>query len=618
MRSTELYRELVDHLGCGVFVVGSDHRIAVWNDRMSQLSRISEARAVGARVDELLPHLMDGRVGSALRAALTMGRSSVLSCAIHRRPVLKLDTAPPHAAVIHAMPGPPPRAMVVLRDASSDIDFSERFEALHAQSAARAKALRLEQDRLHQFAQFDPLTGLANRHKVRHHLQSIFEQHALHGHTGAVLMLDIDRFADINCSAGTSIADEVLRGVASRLIDSVRPADTVARLGGDKFVVVLERIRSVADAEATGRRLLHVFDAPFVFDNREIFLTASVGLTVFSTDQCNADRLLTNVETAVGRAKKEGGGGFQIYRGGMDEEVSHRLMLHAALRHASENGEFKVVYQPQVAFPGNIIVGVEALLRWSHPVWGPVSPLEFVPILEESGMIVQVGEWVLREACRQGRQWRQAGLPSFRVSVNVSTRQFRGDVLQQAVAKALADTEFPASDLELEVTESMLMNDVESSDRMLSTLKRLGVRVAIDDFGTGYSSLSYLRRFPVDTLKIDRDFTRNIATCPDDRAICETIITLGNVLQLDVLAEGVETESQLDRLRKAGCNLYQGFFFGRPMAASELGPWMAAQALVPDDMLASVLDASRPEPAPPAPVLTPCVTPNPDASSEYL
>ena len=274
--------------------------------------------------------------------------------------------------------------------------------------------------------------------------------------------------------------------------------------------MILDGIESVEDARTAGHRLLRAFDRSFLTEGHELFLTASVGVTVFPMDDCTADRLLSNAETAVGRAKRQGGGSFQMYSGHMDADAAHRLSMHLALRRALDNDEFRLVYQPQVSFPDNALIGVEALLRWDHPERGQVSPGEFVPLLEESGLIVSVGAWVMLEACRQVAEWQQRGLTDLRVCVNVSARQFRGTVLQDAVAHALGETGLSASAFELELTESLLMKDVDSSNRILAELKHMGVRIAIDDFGTGYSSLAYLRRFPVDTLKIDRDFTRNI------------------------------------------------------------------------------------------------------------
>ena len=598
MHSTDLYRELVDRLSCGVVVVGPDRRIEVWNDWMTHASGIPATAAVGAPFDRIFAQMRSDRCTWAVRAALTGGRSSILSCALHDRPLLTSSKAPAHSVTIHAIAGPEPRAMVTVRDTSAEVEFSSRLEASSARNQAQQAALRREKDRFTHVTHFDPVTGLANRQKVRNYLAGALVRCLAEDRMGALLLLDVDRFADVNSSVGPKAADQVLRSVAARLADTIRPSDTVARLGGDEFVVVLDGIEDVDDAQAAGYRLLHAFEQPFVVGGHELFLTASIGVTVFPMDDCTADRLLTNAETAVGRAKKQGGAGFQMYSGQMDAEVAERFAMHSALRRAVDNQDFTLVYQPQVNFPANTLVGVEALIRWTHPDRGPVSPGEFIPLLEESGLITQVGAWVLHESCRQAVDWRAAGLPCFRVSVNVSARQFRGSVLQDAVARALSETGFPAEDLELELTESLLMKDIDSSRRILAELKHMGVRVAIDDFGTGYSSLAYLRRFPVDTLKIDRDFTKNITVSGDDLAICRTIVTLGKTLEMEVLAEGVETPEQLELLCDTGCDLFQGFYFGRPMTERSLAEWIdqRREPVIADDLLTKLLSASAGKP----------------------
>ncbi len=575
MRSLALYRELLDHVGCGVMVLDAHQRIELCNDWLLRCAQLDHREVSGREFGSIFPEAAEGRCGQVIRAALSGGRSGLLSSALHERPLLKSASAPEHSVVVHAPPGPLRRAIIEVWDASRDFESSERLQALEIETSAHKAALQRERDRVTLATQFDPVTGLANRNQVREYLTVALARCRLHDRMGALVHIDIDRFADINRSVGPRVADRVLRSVAARLAEAIRPVDAVARLGTDEFVVVVDRVKTVDDALASGGRLLEAFDRPFAVDGHELFLTACAGITVFPSDEASVDGLLSNAETAVKGAKRHGRGGIQIYTEGMDAEVRRRVAMHADLRRAVDNHEFSLVYQPQVEAAGAEVIGVEALLRWTHPRDGFVSPGEFIPLLEESGLITQVGAWVLRESCRQGTEWRAKGISDFRVSVNVSARQFRDDVLPHAVAQALDDTGFPAQDLELELTESLLMKDVDQSDRMLSELKRMGVRIAIDDFGTGYSSLAYLKRFPVDTLKIDRDFTRNISTNAEDLAICRTIVALGKTLELKVLAEGVETSEQLRNLSHAGCDAFQGFFFGRPMPPAAIAEWWA-------------------------------------------
>ena len=597
MRSGQLYSELVDRLTCGVMLIGRSQRIEVWNDWMSRASGIAAEQACGALWSEVLSDAAHGRSGQAIRAALTAGRGGILSAALHHRPLLTHRDAPPHSVVVYALAGPEPRALVVVRDATAEVEFTSQLDAISAENEAQRIALRREQDRFTHMTHFDPLTGLANRQKVRTYLAGALGRCLGQDRMGALLLLDLDRFSDVNSSLGAQAADQVLRLVAARLADTVRPTDIVARIGGDEFVVVLEGIDNVDDAHVAAERLLNAFEAPFHVETEELFVSASIGVTVFPADDCTADRLLTKAKTALGLAKTQGGASLQMYSGQMDAEVAQRVSMQAALRHAVQDQSFQLVYQPQLRGPQESLLGVEALLRWSHPERGPVSPGEFIPILEDSGLITSVGAWVIMEACRQGMRWRRAGIAPFRVSVNVSARQFRGTVLQDAVADALSETGFPASDLELELTESLLMKNVDSSSRMLCELKRMGVQVAVDDFGTGYSSLAYLRRFPVDTLKIDRAFTRNITSSPDDLAICNTIISLGKTLELSVLAEGVETEDQLGSLLAAGCDRFQGFYFARPMPPNGVVDWIRARETLglPDELLADLISSPSAE-----------------------
>lgn len=574
MQSAQLCSEMLARVDRGVIVLDAEGRIEVWSDWLATVSGIPVADAQGHRLEALFPTRSNARIERVVHAARTTGRSAVVSCALHGRPLLDSALAPPHSVVVHALVGPPARVLLIVRDCEAEVDFAERLEAVSAENVALQQALRMERRRFAQVTHFDPVTGLANRHQVRSYLARSIVRSLSDGRIGAFFILDIDHFADVNRSIGPQGADEVLRLVGARLTDTLRPTDMVGRIGSDEFAVVIESLEQLEDAELAARRVAAAFEDAFEVGAREICLTVSVGASAFPSEDGTVDDLLNNVEAALTLAKVEGGGAVRMYRDSMHVHPDRRFSMHAALRRAVDNGEFVLVYQPQVCYPYRALLGVEALIRWVHPERGLVPPNEFIPILEESGLINQVGAWVLWEACRQGTEWIRRGLGPLRVAVNVSARQFRNAEFRDMLAHTLAETGFSGQDLELELTESLLMQDVENSAQMLADFKDMGVRVAVDDFGTGYSSLAYLRRFPVDTLKIDRTFTREVSSNSDDLAICKTIVSLGKTLELEVLAEGVETGEQLEMLHQVGCDTFQGFYFGRPMPPDALEVWI--------------------------------------------
>ena len=573
LRASELYLETIERLACGIVVVNADRRIAVWNDWMYRTSGVRPIDAIGYRLEDVVQGPLPERVNAAVHKALRKERGTVLSWAVEARPLLVDPSSPPHSVEIHALPEN--QALIVIRDASVEAEYLARLEALKSEISAHEQAMRRNIKGVYAMGSAAIERHRVARQQIHSRLAVSLSRRTTNGTMGALLLVDLDHFADVNRSVGISAGDHVLRLVGARLADSVRPTDSVARIEGDSYAILLDGIETADDARATSERLLRAFDRPFVVGDQEVFVSASIGVAVFPADDAAPERLLQNAQTAVEQAKRQGVGGFQIYSGELDEALEQRSAMYAALRRAVAQGEFVLDYQPQVSCADDTLIGVEALIRWHHPTRGRVPPGEFIPLLEESGLITQVGAWVLGEACRQGMRWRAQGLGRLRISVNVSPRQFRGDMLLTAVERALTDSGLPPCDLELEVTEGSLMMDVDSSRRTLAELKRMGVRIAIDDFGTGYSSLAYLRRFPVDTLKIDRDFTRNIADSDDDHAICKTIVSLGQTLELDVIAEGVETEGQLELLFSAGCGQFQGFFFARPMAAEQVSDWVA-------------------------------------------
>ncbi|GIZ53103.1 putative bifunctional diguanylate cyclase/phosphodiesterase [Noviherbaspirillum aridicola] len=421
--------------------------------------------------------------------------------------------------------------------------------------------------RIRHQATHDALTGLPNRNLLYDRLQQAIENARRNGEIAAVAFIDLDQFKFINDSLGHQVGDELLKVVAERLKSCVRAADTVARQGGDEFVLVLPHQAGCEAVADTVRRIIAVVAEPWAVNGIQLQVTCSVGISMYPDDGQDADALLRNADSAMYKAKELGRNSFEYFSAEMNAHATERLETLNSLRHALANDEFVLHYQPKVRMASGGVVGAEALLRWRHPQRGMVPPAHFIGLAEESGMIIEIGEWVLRTACAQNVAWQRAGLAPIPISVNLSPRQLaRGDVVE-VVRKALAASGLPPHCLELEITETVVMRDVDKSLETLRQLKELGVCIAIDDFGTGYSSLNYLKRFPVDTLKIDRSFVNDIAVDQDDAAIAKAIISLGHILNLKVVAEGVENEDQRRFLHENGCDDVQGFHFGRPMPA---------------------------------------------------
>jgi diguanylate cyclase (GGDEF)-like protein/PAS domain S-box-containing protein len=424
---------------------------------------------------------------------------------------------------------------------------------------------RAEQE-LRYLANYDTLTGLPNRALLSERLGRAIIRARRQETRVAVLFLDLDRFKDINDSLGHAAGDRLLKAAAARLQATVSASDTVARLGGDEFTVVLEDVESLVAVERMAREILAAFSTPLEVDERhDVNITPSLGISLYPDHALVPTDLLKFADTAMYQAKAEGRNTYQIYNETMDAEARQRAAIIAALRKALDRGEFRLVYQPRMALRDGSITGVEALLRWNSADLGEIAPTVFIPLAEESGLIVPIGEWVLGEACRQLKAWRQQGLNDLRVGVNVSVLQLLRGNLVAYIKRLIEATELPADRIELELTESMVMQNAEQTTAVLNELRMLGVSLAIDDFGTGYSSLVYLKRLPIDTLKIDKEFIDDLTRDADDEAITSTIVTMGHSLGLNVIAEGVENEDQLEFLRQQGCDEIQGHWLSRPI-----------------------------------------------------
>ncbi len=428
---------------------------------------------------------------------------------------------------------------------------------------------RAEETIKHQ-AYYDELTGLPNRRLFEDQLDRALAQARRKHQRLVVMFLDLDRFKTVNDTVGHNLGDELLQSASKRLTNLLRDGDTVARMGGDEFTILLPEVDREEAILDVARRILNSFRQPWTLGRSEFVVTASIGIAVWPNDGQDGEALLKNADMAMYRAKDQGRDNFQLYSPAMNAEVAARLALEKELRRALRNEEFVVYYQPQQNIRTGQIIGVEALVRWQHPERGLLLPGEFIAVAEEGELIVPLGEWVLRTACTQAKAWQDAGLPPLRMAVNFSARQFQHGSPMEAIASVLADTGLDPRRLELEITEGVAMSDVEHAMKILGDLRDLGVQIALDDFGTGHSSLAYLKRFPIDALKIDQSFIRDLTTDPDSKAIAATIIAMAHNLNHTVIAEGVETEEQLAFLREQECDEFQGYLLSRPVPADEL------------------------------------------------
>jgi diguanylate cyclase (GGDEF)-like protein/PAS domain S-box-containing protein len=445
----------------------------------------------------------------------------------------------------------------VIRVIGVNMDITERRVA--------EETLRNSETHLTYSSQHDFLTGLPNRVLLNDRISQAIVLVPRHKKQIAVLFLDLDGFKHINDSLGHAIGDKLLQSIAKRLLDCVRFSDTVSRQGGDEFVVLLAEVDHSEDAAITARRMLQVVAEAHSIDEHDLHVTASIGVSVYPDDGLDAETLIKNADTAMYQAKENGRQSYQFFKPSMNIRAVERQSMEESLRRALERKEFQLLYQPKVSLRTGKITGAEALIRWTHPIRGAIAPAQFIPVAEDCGLILPIGNWALREACKQARAWVDAGLPLATMAVNVTAMEFRQENFLEGVFTILKDTGLDPRSLELELTESALMKRAESTESILKTLRDRGVQLAIDDFGTGYSSLSYLRMFPVDALKIDQSFVRQITSAPQDTTIVTAIISMGRSLKLRVVAEGVETREELEFLRARQCDEAQGYFFSRPV-----------------------------------------------------
>ncbi|MBC7512864.1 MAG: EAL domain-containing protein [Herminiimonas sp.] len=434
---------------------------------------------------------------------------------------------------------------------------------------------KASEQRIHYLAHHDALTGLPNRFSCDERMALSIQQARRRQTRVAVLFVDLDRFKNINDSLGHHIGDELLCSVAARLTNAVREGDTVSRLGGDEFVVILN---NVVNAEEVGKivdqRLIPAVRQPHLIDQAELYISCSIGAAIFPDDSDNIEGLMRHADAAMYQAKKLGRNNFQFFTPELNARVTRHLHLESDLRHAAERNELVLHYQPRIDAHSGRIAGVESLVRWQHPTEGLIGPAQFIPLAEESGLIVEMGAWIIRQACRQHQLWRAEGIGPMPISINLSALQLKDPGLVPILIEALAAHAVPAAQIELELTESLLMDNVAATIVVLNEIKALGFSLSIDDFGTGYSSLNYLHRFPIDKLKIDRSFIQNIHVAPENLAVTKAIIGLGHTLGLEVVAEGVEQVQDVQVLQEAGCDELQGFYFARPMPAEVFSNWL--------------------------------------------
>ena len=554
--SNDPFRIVFEHSREGILTLRPDGKVLSCNPAAARIFGVDAAALVGRSLAERIKTA--SKVAFAAETQFPPGAYETLA----RRAGGEMFPIEMTVGVTHVAGAP--QSVVILRD------ITERQAA---------------QDRMAYLANYDSLTGLPNRALFRDRLAEAMKRARRNGRQMGLMFLDLDRFKDVNDSLGHAAGDLLLQHVSCTLTRCLRDADsvarvdaseayTLARLGGDEFTIIVEQLDGPEDASLIAQRILDALIEPFKFDGQEVFISTSIGISLYPLDNSDLDGLIRHTDMAMYRSKARGRSTYSFYSMDMSAAVEARLSLEADLRHALERNEFTLNYQPKANLQTGWVTGVEALIRWNRPGEGMVSPDRFITMLEDTGLILPVGAWVIQTACKEIASWEKRGLPPLNLAVNLSARQFRHQHLIELIRDTLLEQDLAPHRLELELTESQLMEDNDVSRALLSSLKSLGVKVAIDDFGTGHSSLSYLKRFSIDTLKIDRSFVREITTSEEDLAIAAAVVALGQSLNLKVVAEGVETLQQADCLRALGCDEIQGYLLSRPQPADKLVEWL--------------------------------------------
>ena len=548
-----LLNSIINTAADGIAVVGLDGMVEFANPALARLIGYAAPELHGVRFQELLhTDAADTSFGEALFAS------------------------PPNASVEPVNLQTQARSRdgrsipVEIRASRMTVNDESKFTIVVRDISERTRSA----ERMWRLTHFDELSGLPNRLLFRQLLEQALHDANREKKPIAVLFIDLDRFKLINDSAGHDSGDEVLRQVTGRLRQCLREADLISRFGGDEFAVLMRDIDDPEAARAAATRVLTSVAQPYPLNGEDYHLSASIGISTYPSDSVDATALLRNAELAMYRAKDQGKNNFQFHSSQMNARSAEHVALERSLRQAVERNEFQVHYQPQIEIASGRVIGAEALLRWDRPGFGMTAPDKFIPLAEETGLIVPIGRIVLLQACAEARRWQDAGARGFRIAVNLSPRQFTQSELVEDVQRILDDTGLAPESLELEITESMVMENPERAAAILRELRAVGVQLAIDDFGTGYSSLGYLKRFPVNTIKIDRSFIQDVPADADDVAITHAIIAMGRSLRLSVVAEGVETAAQADFLRVHGCDFMQGYLISRPVPAADLGRFL--------------------------------------------
>ncbi|MET0087601.1 MAG: EAL domain-containing protein [Sedimenticola sp.] len=547
--SKEAYEAIFRNAVDGIVVIDESCQIQAFNPAAERLFGYAKQEVIGKNINILMPPPYQTEHNGYVQRYLDTGNGQIIGIGPREVDALKKDGSviPIDLAISEAAVGTERRFIGIVRD------ISERKKTLSD---------------LMNMANYDQLTGLPNRVLFRDRLNHATAQADRDNTLIALVYIDLDRFKLFNDSLGHEAGDQLLRKMAERLKSQIRKSDTVARLGGDEFAVILERIDNLSEVTSAAQKIVESLSRPATIHGREVYPGASIGITIYPLDDKKTDELLKDADMAMYRAKEMGGSQFQYYSGEIGRSVQRRLDLESSMRTALQNEEYVLHFQPQNELQTGRIIGAEALLRWNNPKLGLVSPIEFVPVLEETGIIIGVGNWVLRESCKRLKSWHRLGFDNLRVCVNVSPRQFKSEEFLGTIQSILHDTDVPPNCVELEITESVVMEDPENATYLLNTFHELGLKIAIDDFGTGYSSLANLKNLPFDTLKLDRAFVKGLPDDADSVSVCRSIIALAKALKLQTVAEGVEELTQLKFLIRNDCASIQGFYFSKPVPPS--------------------------------------------------